>query len=77
VADQAIKNPSFIAVVKANEDFSENYGRLLGALLYWLSMRESRPPSSPLKVLIPTVGAVVIALITKHDLSAWVKLLWS
>jgi hypothetical protein len=44
VPDQVVENRNLIEVVRANGAFRKNYGRWLGAFLYVLSMRESRPP---------------------------------
>lgn len=34
-----------VEIAKRNGDFSRHYGRWLGALLYWLSLKAARPRS--------------------------------
>jgi hypothetical protein len=76
VSDKVIKDPNFSKAVDAGALLSDKYGRWLGALLYIVTLRSAKPPSSVWKVLIPTVGAVVIAFITKYDWSALIKFVW-
>jgi hypothetical protein len=44
VSDQDM-NSDLVEIAKRNGDFRQNYGPWLGALLYWLSIRASRPRS--------------------------------
>jgi hypothetical protein len=39
------KDSDLVEVVKRNGDFRQNYGPLLGAFLFWLSLKATRPRS--------------------------------
>lgn len=59
MSDQELRNENLIEVLKRNGDFSKNYGPVLGALLYWLSMKAARPRSVWWKGLFAlTIGVV-------------------
>jgi hypothetical protein len=54
-----MSDSDLVEIAKRNGDFRKNYGPWLGALLYWLSIKATRPKSSWWKGLI----AVAIALV--------------
>jgi hypothetical protein len=77
VSEQDLRNPNFIEVVKRNQEYAERYGRYLGGFLYLVTLRASLPPRSVWKLLIATLGAVSVALITaKVDWLAWMRMVW-
>ncbi|MET4198691.1 hypothetical protein [Bradyrhizobium sp. LA6.12] len=76
MSDQDLRNPNFIEVVKRNGEFSEHYGPWRGAVLYWLSMRASRPPSAWWKVVLMTIGTGSAVLVEKFGWP-WIQSLWT
>jgi hypothetical protein len=45
VSDQDEKHSDLVEIAKRNGEFRKNYGPWLGALLYWLSIKATRPRS--------------------------------
>jgi hypothetical protein len=59
VSDQDIKNSDLVEIAKRNGDFRKNYGPWLGALLYWLSIKATRPRSFWWSGLLVALGGIV------------------
>ncbi len=45
MSDQDVKYSDLVEIAKRNGDFRKNWGLILGSLLYWLSIRSTRPRS--------------------------------
>jgi hypothetical protein len=58
MSDEDRKNPNLIEVFKRNGDYSKNYGRWLGAVIYLLSVKAARPRSFAWKV--PLAGLTLV-----------------
>jgi hypothetical protein len=65
MSDQDGKYSDLVEIAKRNGDFRDNYGPWLGALLYWLSIKATRPRSFLWTGLI-AAGTVVGGLWLKY-----------
>ncbi|MET4177343.1 hypothetical protein ABIB99_008467 [Bradyrhizobium sp. LA6.1] len=70
MSDQELRNENLIEVLKRNGDFSKHYGPILGALLYWLSMKAAKPRSFWWSGLI-AAGTVAGGLVLKYGVPAF------
>lgn len=59
-----------VEIAKRNGEFRKNYGLLLGGLLYWLSIRATRP-RPVLWSGVAAAGVATLAYWAKRTLSLW------
>jgi hypothetical protein len=66
VSEHDAKNSDLVEIAKRNGDFRKNYGPIIGAILYWLSIGATRPRLPWWNALIIALLTVVAGLLEKH-----------
>jgi hypothetical protein len=61
-----VSDSDLVEIAKRNGDFRKNYGPWLGALLYWLSIKATRPRSFWWSGLLVTLATGAIAVLQKY-----------
>jgi hypothetical protein len=67
VNDGARPESDLVEIARQNGDFRKNYGPWLGAFLYWLSIKATRPRSFWWNGLLVTLATGAIALLQKFN----------
>jgi len=62
-----VSDSDLVEIAKRNGDFRKNYGLLLGALLYWLSIKATRPSRSFWWSGVIGLATVAGTLVLKHS----------